>query len=218
MKLSDYASVLRGGWVLILIATMLGALVGWGLSALQPRTYNSTTGLYVSISDGTDPTSLYQMGEYMRSQMVTYAALAEKRIVLDPVAEQLGGDLTTEQLADMVSVDVPSESYIMQVEVSSDDPQLSADASLAIAENLEAEVEGVAPQYQEQSLIDLSIVDRPETAADPESIPMGLWIGAGAIVGLVIGLLLAFLRHSVRSAPRPQDGRTARTAQTAQRS
>ena len=35
MQLRDYASVLRGGWMLMLAATAVGALIGWGLSAAQ---------------------------------------------------------------------------------------------------------------------------------------------------------------------------------------
>lgn len=207
MQLVDYGRVLRDGWLLLVIGVVLGALIGWAVSSLQPRQYTSTTGVYVSITDGTDPTSLYQMGEYMRSQMVSYAELAEKPIVLDPVVEQLGGEVSTEKLTDMVSVDLPSESYIMEIKASSADAQLSSAASLAIAESLENEVEAIAPQYSDQSLIDLSVVDPAQPAAEPDSVPTGLWVGGGAVLGLLAGLLLAFMRYSAR-----ESRSTARTA------
>lgn len=212
MRLRDYADVLRGGWVLMLVATAVGALIGWGLSAVQPRDYTATTDVYVSISDGADPNSLYQMGEYMRSQMVTYAALAQKPIVLNPVAEQMGGDMTADRLSEMVTVNVPSESYLMEIVVSSADARVSADASVAIAESMETQIEAVAPQYQDQPLIDLSVMDRPEAAPAPEAVPTGLWTAAGAIIGLVLGLLLAFLRHCLRHRDAPAGAQAAERA------
>ncbi len=199
MRLADYLKVLRGGWALLLIGTLLGALVGWGLSALQPRNYTSTTGMFVGIADGTDPTSVFQTGEYMRAQMVSYSELAERPVVLEPVIDELGADLTVEELAEMVTVDVPAESYIMDVEVRSDDARFSAEASEAIAESLETQVEESAPSFQDQPLIDLSIVQHPAEADEPETVPWALWVGAGAVVGLILGLLLAFLRWSLRS-------------------
>lgn len=199
MKMADYLKVLRGGWAFLLIAALLGALVGWGLSALQPRNYTSTTSLYISISDETDPASVFQMGEYMRSQMVSYAELAERPIVLEPAAEKIDADITAEELSALITVDAPAESYIMDVVAESDDPMLSAAASEAVAESLETQVEDVAPQFQDQALVDLSIVERPTPAEHPETVPWALWVGAGTVVGLVLGLLLAFLRWSIRA-------------------
>ncbi|MCY1684132.1 YveK family protein [Kocuria sp. SL71] len=197
MNLTDYLKVLRGGWVFLLIGALLGAIAGWGLSALQPRNYTSTTGLYISVADGTDPTSVFQLGEYMRAQMVSYSELAERSVVLEPVIEELNLDVTVEELAGMTTVEVPAESYIMDVEVESDDPHFSSAVSEAVAESLETQVEGTAPSFQDQALIDLSIVQKPEVAESPDTVPWALWVGAGAVIGLIVGLLLAFLRWSL---------------------
>lgn len=198
MTLREYFLILKQGWVAILICTVLGVIAGSGLAAAQPREYESAAGIYVSIADNSDPGSIFQMSEYTRSQMVTYADLAHAPATLDAARKKMETSLTNEELSEMVSVDIPSESYVMEVKARATDPQLSQEAAQAAADSLKTTVEDLAPQHENQPVVIMESI-RPATVPDsPETTPWSLWAGAGAIIGLILGLLIAFGINAIR--------------------
>lgn len=208
MTLRDYVVVLKRGWMAVVICALVGALIGWGLAAMQPRQYSASSGLYVSIADDGDPSSVYQMGEYMRSQMVTYSEFAHMPVVLDPAVNEIDADVTSEELADMISVEIPSESYVMEITATASDPNITAQASQAVANNLSRTVEDLAPQFDNRPIVTLQPIREAATPKEPVQVPRGLWAGAGLLVGVVLGLLLAFALSALRQNPAPRRDRS----------
>ncbi|MDO4255052.1 MAG: Wzz/FepE/Etk N-terminal domain-containing protein [Kocuria sp.] len=198
MTLRDYIVILRQGWIAIIVCSVLGAMTGWGLAAMQPREYTATSELYVSIADDGELSSIFQMGEYMRSQMVTYSELADTPVVLDSAREKMDQPVSNEELSQMVSVTIPSESYVIEVNANASDPKLSADAAQAVADSLSEAVADLAPEYDNRSVVTLRSIRQAETPQDPAQVPWTLWAGAGLVIGAIIGLLLAFVKHALR--------------------
>lgn len=68
MELSDYIRILRAHWIVILIATVVGAGAAFGWSALQPKVYSAdTTGIVTSVGgDGTSGAAL--VGNQLRPE------------------------------------------------------------------------------------------------------------------------------------------------------
>ena len=109
---------------LILLVTFLGGSIGFAFSklALTPQ-FTSTAMMYV-LSKETTLTSLadLQIGSQLTQD---YKVITTSRPVLEGVIEELGLDLTYEQLKQKISIGNPQDTRILSVTVTDPDPQMA---------------------------------------------------------------------------------------------
>lgn len=123
---------LLNNWVMIALSTVLVAVIMFCISKfiLVPE-YQSTSELYV-LSKSTSITSLadIQMGTNLTND---YIVVVKGRPVLEQVIENLGLDETYASLKGKVSIDNPSNSRILDITVTDEDPQRAKDIADEIA-------------------------------------------------------------------------------------
>ncbi|MDM7855584.1 polysaccharide biosynthesis tyrosine autokinase [Cellulomonas alba] len=207
MSLHDFLTVLRKRWVWVLVPVLvLGGLVT-ALSMRATPVYRATASMYVALSAGNTASDLNQGSTFTQSQMTSFARLATLPIVTGPVVEKLGLSVPPKQFAHSVSAATPQGTSILSVSVTSADPQRAAAGANAVAAQLVKVVESLAPTGTDgRSTIQATVVDE----ATPPSYPIAPntkrnVIGA-VFAGLVLGLLLAFLREALDTrVRRPED-------------
>ncbi len=130
MGLIDYLKVVRRRWRLIVTVLLFTLLLATVATLLPPRQYGASAQLYVSTVSGENSSDLAQGSTFTQRQVTTYADVVTTPYVLAPVIEELGLDLTPDQLAEQVSAEAPANTVLLDLQVTDPDP----DQALAIAE------------------------------------------------------------------------------------
>ena len=113
--LADYTGVLRRRWPIVLIVTILGVIGAFGYVAVAPKSYTSTTQVYVSPT-GAD---LSQQLANSRTQGVvnldTEAQIVKSSTVAALAGKMMHSSLSTFQLKKGVSASVPPNSQVLDI-------------------------------------------------------------------------------------------------------
>lgn len=132
IDLLELAIQLLNNWVMILLATVLAATIGFMTSrfVITPQ-YESTSQLYV-LSKSTSLTSLadLQMGTSLTSD---YLVVVKGRPVLEQVINDLGLEYTYQELSGLVDVTNPTNSRILDITVTHPDQDVAKEIADDVA-------------------------------------------------------------------------------------
>ena len=186
----------KKGWWMIAAALAAGVIVAVLFSkvVLSP-VYRSSSMLYV-LSKETTLTSLadLQMGTQLTQD---YKVLVTSRPVLEEVAEELGLDMTYEDLQDGVSIDNPTDTRILTITVENRDPLMAKTLVDCISQTASTYIgsimEMVPPKIVEEGQI-------PENPSSP-SVKRNAVLGGLAGAALVCGALtvMVILNDTIRT-------------------
>jgi len=194
VPLHRFLAVLRHRWLTIALITLAGAASAAGLSFLQTPVYSSQTSVFFSIQFGASASELVQGAAYTQNSVQSFAALATKPIVLDPVIEDLGLDTTARALADRVESIAPLDTVIVEISVSDTSPEQAAAIASAIGEQLSTTVARLSPKDDNgEAAVQAEIVAPATVDSFPISPNVSLNLAAGILAGLLAGIGLAFV-------------------------
>lgn len=202
LTLADYLRILRRNWLLITIATVLGTVGAGVFSVLSTPQYQASTQLYVSVQASGDDASisnLTQGGTYARQAVLSYVDVIESASVLDEVIEDLDLGMTTNELRGMVSASSPTNSVLIDVDVTGPDPEQAAAIANAVGASFSDLVTDVLEKPRGGGLSPVQI-STTEEAAVPE-VPVSpnttRNLALGLALGLMTGVGLAVLRTAL---------------------
>lgn len=197
MELREYATILMKNWVLIVVASILGIAAGAGFSLLATPEYQSRTQLYVSVRSGSGTTSELAQGATFSRQIVnSYVDVVTSGVVLEPVVEKLGLEMTASQLATYITAASPSDTALINITATSPSPEQAAEIANEVGESfknvVQTELEpdsdtGTSPI----NLTTVQTANTPTSAVSP-NIPMNIVLGL--LVGFALGVGIAVLR------------------------
>lgn len=169
----------------IILAALIGALAFYFVSAnLMKRVYSSTTKIYVmaneEVAKGNVDSSTLQAGMLLTQD---YQQIIESRQVTESVIANLGLDMTTRELNEMMSVDVPEGTRVIGITIRADDPYMAADIC--------DEVRQVAIKRIQQ-VMDMKSIEIVETANIPTT-PDSPNSKKNAVIGGLIFALIAII-------------------------
>lgn len=199
MDFGDYVRLVRRSAWIIVALTILGVIVGSGLTLLQKPQFQSTaTGV---VSTRTD--SLTDLGPVTTfSQQVTknFATFATTSTVLQRVQKQLKLPYTVPQLKARVSAAVPPDGTGLMVTATAPTGQQSADIANGVMSQLNTMIPSLLPGSDAQDIA-LRVINVDHAVAPPGPFsPRPLQnIALGALFGLILGLLVAVLRQLLDS-------------------
>ena len=231
-ELRDYIRILAKNWYVVASAMVLGVLLAVGATLMMTPKYESTSTLYVSVRTGVAGATgdLYQGASFAQTAVTSYVDVATSAIVLDRVADELTGDVTTSQLRRMLTVTSPPESVLIRITAANSNPQLAAEIANVTGEEftdvVENEIEITSAGGD--SPVQVRTIDPGIVPVNPTSPNMLLNIALGLILGTIIGIGLAVLRglmdtriHTVAEIEQLSDipvvGRIANDDQISQR-
>lgn len=206
MELQDYLRIIRKRWMTIVITTLVvvGLAAGW--TALATKQYTSTTQFFVSVSGSDDTTALQQGSTFTQQRVKSYASLLTTPRALSPVVDELGGEETTADLSEQITVTTPPDTVMLEVSVTDSSPERAQAITRAIGETFPqvvAEVE--TPEGAGKSPIKVTLVEPASTSDSPTSPVPARNLAFGLVLGLLLGVGLAVLRHLMDTTVRTDD-------------
>ncbi|MCO4592212.1 capsular polysaccharide biosynthesis protein CpsC [Streptococcus infantarius subsp. infantarius] len=200
---TDVLYLLRKLWsrkfFIIFIALVVGtvALLG-SVFFLKPK-YTSTTRIYVvsRSSDSSLTNQDLQAGSYLVND---YKEVITSNEVLSSVISQENLSLSTSELSNMISVNIPTDTRVISISVEDTDAQEASDIANTIREVAAEKIKSVT------KVDDVTTLEAAEVASKPSSPNIKRNAALGALVGgflAIVGILVAeVLDDRVR---RPED-------------
>lgn len=197
MEFSDHVRGLRRGWPLIVLFVVVGLAVSIAYSVIKTPLYEASSMVFVSTQSSGTVQELAQGNAFSTARVKTYAKLTTTPIVLDPVIDDLGLDMTAEDLANEVSASAQLETTLIDITVQNPDPEVAAELANEIAASLIATV-GKLERAADNSAVSPIKLERVQSARVPTS-PVSPNTPLNIVVGLVIGLALGITAATLRA-------------------
>ncbi len=205
MQTDKLFGFLRHRWPVLLIATLIGALLGFGVFQFRTPEYRSSATVYISTNQvAGETTNPYQANLTSQQMAKSYAELITNPAVTEKVANRMGPDISQEDVADSLSASIAPNSVLLEVSAVQEDAyqaQRMLEDALSVFQDLvrETSTQEVPETYTEEAkevpTIQTSVIAAPTIAAAPVGPGKVAFIIAGTIVGLFIGLLIASALH-----------------------
>ena len=180
--------LLRKAWALAL-AFVIGATAAGVFTKLfiTPQ-YEATSMIYI-YTKSTSITSItdLQIGSQLA---VDFQIVGTSREVMDSVIARLGLDTDYKKLLNTVEISSPSGSHILKIVATNPDPQLAADISNAIADELRARIAAVMNTDEPSTLSRAYVPEYPVSPSMVKNVALG---GIGLTFLLAAIFVVAFL-------------------------
>ncbi|WIB67961.1 polysaccharide biosynthesis tyrosine autokinase [Curtobacterium sp. MCBD17_035] len=205
MELRDYITVLRKGWMMILILALVGVAAAAGFSIAKTPQYAASAQVFVSTETSGSASDLAQGNTFTQQRVVTYSNLVSTPIVLLPVIAKLHLHMTAEQLASIVSADAPLNTTLITINVTDPNPVQAANIANVTSSSLTNVVQNIeATDANGQSTVKLTRVKEAQVPSKPVSPNVPVNIVLGLLVGLALGVGVAVLRETLDNRVRTE--------------
>lgn len=198
MELTDYLRVLRRSWILITACTVLGVLAAGVFSLSVAPTYTAQTKLFAALQTSGSIAELQQGNSFTQARVESYAETAETPLVLQPVIDSLGLEVTPAELAQNIETSTDVNTVLLTITASHPSPVQAAAIAQAVADSLVERIEDLETTAEDgASPVKLSVVTPAIAPAVPSAPNTRLNLALGLVVGLMIGLTAALLRTTL---------------------
>ncbi|WP_104117838.1 polysaccharide biosynthesis tyrosine autokinase [Arthrobacter sp. B1805] len=195
MELSDYLRILRRSWLLITACALVGLLLGAVASFAVRPTYTAQTKLFVAIQSSGSVQDLQQGNTFTQARVQSYVETVTEPVVLQPVIESLGLDVTAGQLANSVSASADLNTVIITIAAEDSSPVQAAAIAQATADSLVQSVSDLESTSDESdSPVNLTVITPATAPSQPSAPNTRLNLALGLLVGLALGVGAAVLR------------------------
>lgn len=189
LDLRTYIGILRRNWLILTSLTLTGILVSALASVMAKPTYTAETQLFVAIQNAGTIAELQQGNTFGQARVQSYVKTAGTPKVLQPVIDELGLTMTSEQLAHRVKATTEASTVLITISAIDESPTQSATIATAVADSLIKAIGDLEkPAGGGASPVLLSIV----TPAEPPSTPTTPNVKINLLLGLLIGLGAGF--------------------------
>jgi capsular polysaccharide biosynthesis protein len=186
MELRDYINVLVKRWWIIALTAVTAVVAAYGVSKLIPQTFRSQA-VYLALANQADN----GLNIVLRNSMNSYRELVLQPAVLDQLSQDLQLDISGEQLMEDVNIQPRPDEQKIVIEVDS----LRADQSMALADavgqRIVTEVNRINATLEGTARINVTRIQQARLIAIQPNTRINML--AGAILGLVVGVLLAYV-------------------------
>lgn len=205
MEFTRFAKLIRRGWAIVLIAALLGLAVGLALAASAKDSFVATSTLFVSAQNTGATADLQQGNAFTLSRVKSYADVATTAVVLEPVIRILGLEMSTTELARVITASATPDTVIITIAVTNDDPRRAAGIANAVGTSLIAAAQQIeSPTKGNVSPVKITIVNRAVVPSEPSNSGGVLKVALGILIGLALGLIVALIRGSLDTRVRSE--------------
>lgn len=203
MEFLDYLRLVRRHWTIVLGLGLVGLLAGALSVASATPTYRATAEMFV----GTQlPRAGFDLSasQYTLDRMQSYAALVNSPEVTEGVAEELGLDLSGEQVGGLITASVIPGTVLIRLDVEDVSAQRTASIANSAARRLGDVIQELEAPENGTSQVRVSLTRPASPPGGPASPDRQARLGLGLVVGLGLGLGMVSLREqAARSSARP---------------
>lgn len=181
--------IIKKAWIVIL-AIILGVVLSYLISIyVITAMYTSTTKIYVINRQNTQSTTTYtdlQTGVQLTKD---YKVLVMSRTVMEDVIRNIGLDISYEKLVNLVTVNTPADTRIIEVEVKYKDPYLAKAIVDAIAHSSAEKMVSIMEMEK------VNIVETGNVASYPSTPNVLRNTVIGGFIGLLVSVVLISILH-----------------------
>lgn len=171
-------------WIIIAVMLVCAAIAGNVTYFLIDPTYTATSRIYLLPRE---TESLSQAELQVGTQMTSDAAkLAKSKSVVEPVIRDLKLDRTYDELADVISVENPTDTRLIDISVKDSDPQTAADISNALANSLCEQVAEIMKTDRPTIAEQASAPDKPSAPSMAKNVVIAALLGLLASAAIVV--------------------------------
>lgn len=192
ISLQDLFKTLRKRLVHIVSLTIIGALIAGIISFfLLTPIYQASTQILVNKNENEQQQQSFQTQEIQTNlQLInTYNVIIKSPAILSKVIENLDLNLTPSQLTEKITVASQNDSQVVNVTVEDENPAIAVEIANTTAEVFKEDIE-VLMGYDNVHILSPAFLGENPTPVKPNKM---LNTAIGAVLGLMIGLGLAFL-------------------------
>ena len=174
-------------WAIILCFVVGAVLVGGYTKMMITPQYTATSMIYIL----GQTTSISSITELQVSSALTadFTIMAKSRAVINGVIKEMNLDMSYDELKSSVNVSNPTDSHILQIEVTNPDPKMAKDISNAMANAVADNVASVMVTDKP------SIAEKAVTPKSPSSPNLMKNTAMGGLVGAVIAMGILVVRY-----------------------
>lgn len=197
MNIQDYMRVFRRNLVLILSLAIIGLSIGTVVALTTPTRYSAKTDLFVSAQSSTGTPADLNLGRRYAEQATTsYIAIIPSSLVLQPVIDELGLEITVTELAAEVTATAAMSSTAIAVTVTDPNPGQAARIANAIGESFTTVVaeDLERPIDSRPSIVRIDTLETAQVPLSPSAPNVPLLIALGAVLGFAAGIGAAAAR------------------------
>lgn len=209
MDLRDYLRITRKRWKLIVALPLICILLTALYILHSPKLYQASAQIFVSTAGADDSSAadLAQGNTFTQARVQSYTSVVTSPAVLNPVIQSLKLNKSTQDLAGEVSADAPLNKVLINLHVTDKDPALAAQIANALAAQFSTVVtELEATTGNGTSPVKLTVTQPATVPELPASPKPKLDFAIGILLGIVLGLGLAFLRETLDNTVKsPED-------------
>jgi polysaccharide biosynthesis transport protein len=202
VKLRDFLLVLRTRWLIILGCTLVVTGVVAVLTYRQTPVYTAQAAFYLSANP--DDTAKDDAYPYVVTpqDLARYVAVLGSPLVLEPLRERLGLAPGTPIDA---SASITGDTEILQVTVRDADPERAADIANAVGPQLADSADEFSVLLRESGTTIVAKEVTPATVPGSPTSPVpSRNLALGLLAGLLVGIGIAFVRHTLDTKVREE--------------
>ncbi|MDQ0731132.1 polysaccharide biosynthesis tyrosine autokinase [Arthrobacter sp. B1I2] len=198
MEITDYFKLLRRNWLLIAASTLVGLLLAGVAAMVTTPTYTARTQLFVATQNSGSVAELQQGNTFSQARVASYVETSKTPMVLQPVIDSLGLDMSPSALASKISANVEGSTVLLNISATDSSPVRSAAIAEAVANSLISAVNRLeSPSKDGTSPVRLSVVTPASAPSAPASPNTSLYLLAGLLIGAAVGVGSALVRSAV---------------------
>ena len=119
---------------------------------------------------------------------------------LEPVIDDLGLDTTVAETAELITASNPDGTFMVDITAETEDPALSQQLANAVADSLSEQVStSMNTVTKDQAPVSLSVVQQAALPEGPSSPNVPLYLAAGLVVGVILGIGFAIVREMLNT-------------------
>jgi succinoglycan biosynthesis transport protein ExoP len=206
METTRYIHVVRAHWVLVLVTVLIctaGAVAyGWTRQAV----YAAHTQLFVSTpvtSQNLTPSEVYQGGLASQARAESYARLVSNPALAKAVIKELHLKRSVQEVQSAISATVPTGTVLINVTVEDPSPRRAQQIANSLGRklpNIVASLESTGSEAQSEkssreASVQVSVSSPAGLPRSPEPPGKAVYVVAGVVLGLLLGVAAAVLRE-----------------------
>lgn len=205
MTILDFLRMLRANLKLLLIGLLVGALLGFGYSLLQPRVYASSSTGYVTVGEGSGIDDVISGSAAAKEKANAYLSLIKSSAVADEIiAANPELNLTRGEIQGNLNANVDTNSALINVSATASSPE----AAQALANSSLEAVAKVVNDFEGSSSVRVIPLEDATLNPSPISPDTAKLILIGAGLGFALVLAAVMLRRTVDTKLRTRDDAT----------
>ncbi len=210
VEIREYGRILRAGWWIVALATVLGIAAGWAYTLFTTPQYQACARLFVTTEGGSSVGEAYQNNLFSQERVTSYAGLATSAQVAQRAVDQLQLQMSADDLRSRVTATPIEKTVLLDLCATDPDPAVAQVLTNAVAGQLTQVIQELeTSQRGGSAAAGATIVDQGDVPSTPIGMGLPTALGLGGAIGFVLGVALALLRglldRSIRDRTRAEE-------------